>query len=128
MPAKYNVIPRKNPQDRDAPPKYYASFVSSGRTSTRKMAERIAALSTVSSIDTLAVIEALLQVIPQELAEGNIIDLGEFGSFRLRVQSEGSDTAEEVTSRNIKKVKVQFYPGKEIKQTIENTTFEKNSG
>jgi nucleoid DNA-binding protein len=32
-------------------------------------------------------------LIPEELLEGKIVDLGDFGSFRLSIKAEGSDTA-----------------------------------
>ena len=125
MPAKYNVIARGNPRDSDAPKKYYPSYVSSGRKTTRDLSEQIAMISTVSSIDMLAAIESLLKTIPNELAAGNIIDLGEFGSFSLRIKSEGSETPEEVTAKNISNVLIQFRPGKAFKQVINDTEFKK---
>jgi predicted histone-like DNA-binding protein len=125
MPAKYNVVARGNPSAPDAPKKYYPSFNSSGKTSARKLAEKAAGISTLSSIDMLAALEAFLQIIPAELAEGNIVDLGEFGSFRLKIKSEGSDTAEAVSAHNITNVLAQFTPGKAFKQVISNTEFQK---
>lgn len=46
-----------------------------GRKTLRQMAERISQISTVSSADTMAALEALLTTIPQELAAGNIVEL-----------------------------------------------------
>lgn len=127
MSAKYNVVARGNPQNPEAPKKYYASFTSSGKITIRQLAEQIANISTVSSIDTLAVLEAFLQVLPKELANGNIVNLGEFGSFRLTIKSEGSETPEAVTVHNITRVTSQFRPSKEFKKVIENTEFKKAS-
>ena len=125
MQAKYNVIERGNPGNPEAPKKYYASFVSSGKISLRKLAEEIASISTVSSIDTLAVLEAFLQVVPRQMAAGNIVDLGEFGSFRLKIKSDGSATPEEVSASNITNILPQFRPGKFFKNTISGTEFKK---
>jgi predicted histone-like DNA-binding protein len=125
MAVKYNVIARGNPGDPDAPEKYYPSVKSSGRLELRALSKQIAEISTVSSVDTLAVLEALLTLIPRELAAGNIIELGDFGSFRLRIQSEGENTPEDVSAHNIKKVKPLFSPGKEFKQVLANTEFNK---
>lgn len=128
MAARYNVVARGNPANPDAPKKYYASFTSSGKIKLRQLAEHIADISTVSSIDTLAVLEAFLQVVPREMADGNIVDLGEFGSFRLRIRSEGQEIFEAVSASSITKILPRFSPGKEFKKVIENTTFEKASG
>ena len=73
----------------------------------------------------MAVLEALLTLIPREIANGNIVSLGDFGTFRLRIQSEGADTPEEVTARNIINVLPRFTPGKEFKQALSNTEFTK---
>ena len=125
MPAKYNVVARGNPRDPDAPKKYYPSYVTTGRKTTRDLSEQIAQISTVSSIDMLAAIEALLKTIPTELAVGNIIDLGDFGSFSLRIKSDGSETPEAVNANNITNVLIQFRPGKAFKQANKTVEFRK---
>jgi predicted histone-like DNA-binding protein len=127
MSAKYNVVARGNPQKPEDPKKYYANYVSSGRVNFRQLANQIAQISTVSSIDTLAVLEALLQVLPQQLADGKIVDLGEFGTFKLRIKSDGSDTPEAVNAKNITKIMPQFAPRKAFKLVIENTEFTKTT-
>ena len=125
MSVKYNVVAKNNPSNRAAPPKYYPSVKSSGRTTLRQLARQIAEISTVSSVDTLAVLEALLTQIPRELADGNIVELGEFGAFRLRAQTEGAESAEAVTGRHIIKVLPRFTPGKEFQQVLDTASFEK---
>ena len=125
MAVKFNVVSRGNPSDLAAPKKYYPSVESSGRKSVRQLAEQIAQFSTVSRVDTVAVIEALLTVIPQELAAGNIVELGEFGSFWLRTSSDGADTPEAVRASQIKKVLPRFNPGKEFKGVLGNIEFHK---
>ena len=125
MSAKYNVIPRGNPSDPDAPKKYYPSFTSSSKISLRRVAEEIASISTLSTIDTVAVLEAFLMIVPRHLANGNIVDLGDFGSFRLKIKSDGSDTPDAVSARNITNILPHFLPGKPFKQVISKTEFKK---
>jgi hypothetical protein len=43
----------------------------------------------------------------------------------LQVQSEGSDTPEEVSASNIKGAFARFNPGKRFKQVLRNITFQK---
>ncbi|MEJ2750851.1 MAG: DNA-binding protein, partial [Anaerolineae bacterium] len=76
---------------------------------------------------TLAVLEGFLTVLPRTIAAGKIVQLGNFGSFWLRVKSEGSDTPEEVSSQNIINVLPLFMPGKEFKKILKNTEFVKQS-
>jgi predicted histone-like DNA-binding protein len=126
MTVKYNVVERGNPADASAPKKFYPSIVSSGRKTLRQLAGRISEISTVSSTDTMAVLEALLTVIPQELAAGNIVELGDFGSFWLKANSEGADTAESVRASQISTLLPRFNPGKEFKRVLASVEFSKN--
>ena len=126
MSTKFNVVTRPNPLDRTAPQKYYASVKSSGRVTLRELSQQIAEFSTVSTVDTMAVLEALLILIPREISRGNVVELGDFGSFWMRIQSDGSDTLEEVKANNIKRVLPRFTPGRVFRRALNNTEFVKN--
>jgi len=126
MTAKYNVVERRNPSNPDAPAKYYPSVVSTGRVNLRHLSKQIAEISTVSPADTMAVLEALLTTIPHELSNGNIVDLGDFGSFRLRIKTKGADTPEAVTSRNITKTMPRFVAGKEFQTSLDQVAYAKS--
>ena len=60
MSIKFKIMERANPRDPQAAKKFYAIASSDGEVTLRQLAERIAEISTVSSIDTLAVLESLL--------------------------------------------------------------------
>jgi predicted histone-like DNA-binding protein len=125
MAVKFNVVERGNPSNPQSPKKFHPSIEASGRKSLRQMAERIALISTVSSTDTIAVLEALLTTIPQELAAGNIVELGDFGNFWLKVNSEGADTADAVRASQITTLLPRFNAGKEFKKVLGTIEFEK---
>jgi predicted histone-like DNA-binding protein len=125
MSVKYNVVERGNPSNREAPKKFYPSIESSGRKTLRQIAARINQISTVSSADTMAVLEALLTIIPEELAAGNIVELGDFGNFWLRADTEGAATAEEVRGSQITGILPRFNAGKEFKKVLDSIEFEK---
>jgi len=125
MSVKYNVVERGKPGDTVTPKKFYPSVTSSGRRTLRQLANRIAQISTVSSADVMAVMEAFLTIVPEELANGNIVELGDFGNFWLRSTSEGAVTAEEVTHRQVKNLLPRFNPGKEFKKVLATVDFEK---
>lgn len=127
MTVKFNVVERGNPSNQEAPKKFYASVISTGRKTMRQMAGRISEMSTVSPADTAAVIEAFLMVLPQELAAGNVVELGDFGNFWLKANSEGSETAEEVRASNITNLLPRFNPGKEFKKVLATVDFEKGT-
>jgi nucleoid DNA-binding protein len=75
----------------------------------------------------MAVLEALLTVIPQELSRGNIVELGDFGNFWLRTSTEGADTAEAVRATQITGVLPRFNAGKEFKKVLDSIDFVKTS-
>lgn len=125
MAVKFNVTPRKDPRDQNSQPKYYATVKSTGRVDTYGIAKSINSMSTVSSVDTAAVLEAFMNVVPDQLADGKIVELGDFGTFRISVSSEGAEHAGEVSSRSITDVRVLFQPGRRFKRLLDTTEFVK---
>ena len=125
MTVKFNVVERGNPGNPEAPKKFYPSIQSSGRMTLRQLSNRITQMCTVSSPDTLAVLESLLTIIPQELAEGNIVELGDFGNFWLRSNTEGAEELGKVSAGNVTNVLPRFNPGKEFKKVLDTVEFEK---
>ncbi len=127
MSVKFNVVERGKPGDIETPKKFYPSIQSTGRVTTRELAEQAAKISTFSTVDMMAAIESFLSIIPGELAKGNIVELGEFGSFWLKTTSEGAATAEEVQAAQITTVLPRFNPGKLFKQVLDTIQFLKSS-
>ena len=126
MTVKFNVVERGNPSNPEAPKKFYPSIQSSGRVTTRELAERASQMSTLSTTDMMAAIESFLTIVPNELAKGNIVELGDFGSFWLRTTTDGVDNAAEVRADQISGVMPRFNPGKEFKRTLDSIQFNKN--
>lgn len=125
MSVRYHVIERHNPRDMTAPKKFYPMLKTSGRTRTRQLALDMSERSTVSIGDMLVTLEGMLSTIPKELANGNIVDLGEFGTFKLQVKTDGSSSADEVTAKHIHHVSVRFTPGPAFKDALGKIEFVK---
>jgi predicted histone-like DNA-binding protein len=126
MSIKYNVVERANPRDLEAPKKFYSSIQSSGRMSLRQLSQRISQMCTVSSPDAMAVLESLLTIIPQELADGNIVELGDFGNFWLRSSAEGAEEMEKASASQVTTLLPRFIPGKEFRKALGGVEFVKN--
>jgi hypothetical protein len=79
MSINFKVTPKFNPTKPEDPPRYYARVVTAGkRLTTDQFCEQIADISTVSTIDVKAVLNAFRHVIPIRMREGwrlNIVDL-----------------------------------------------------
>ena len=127
MAVNYKAVAKKNPLKQTDPAKYYANIVTTGNLTLRQLAKEISTISTVSVADTMAVLEGLLEVVPKQLANGNIVRLGEFGSFNIQVKSAGADTAKDLSKDQITKTSVKFRPGKEFMQVIDNIEFVKTT-
>ena len=126
MTVKYNVVERSNPSDPEAPRKFYPSIQSTGRVTPRELAELAAEISSLSTVDMVAAIESLMVIIPRELAKGNIVELGEFGSFWLKVNAEAAETPAAVNGSRITNVTPSFRPGKELKRMVADIVFRRN--
>ncbi len=126
MSVKFNIVERGNPGNPQAPKKFYPSIQSSGRMTLRELAEHASQMSTLSTTDMMAAIESFLTIVPRELAKGNIVELGDFGNFWLRTETEGAEAATEVRGDQITGVLPRFNPGKEFKRTLDAIEFTKN--
>jgi len=127
MPITFSVTSKKDPRDQSAAPKYYAVAKSTGRADTNDVAKAIARMSTISTADTMAMLEAFLTIVPDELADGKIVELGEFGTFRISISSDGAEKASEVSAEKITDAHVIFMPGPRFKQVLETLKFQKEA-
>ena len=125
MTVKFNVVERGRPGHSEAPKKYYPSIQSTGRVSMRQLAERASDMSTLSTADMMAAIEILLVIIPDELAHGNIVELGDFGNFWLRSSAEGVEDIARVRGDLITTLLPRFNPGKRFKSSLTTIKFKK---
>lgn len=126
MPIKYNIIGKTNPRDPQAPKKYYANAKADGVVTFRTLSRNIAARSTtVSDTDVLAVLNELTKELAHLLSDGKIVRFGDFGSFQIAISSEGMETEKQVTPASIKSAKITFRPGTDLKEMLNNATYEK---
>ena len=121
----YSVSPRVNPRDKDASPKYYGHVQANGDISLREMSERIQATCTVHKSDVFAVLVALEDVITDALKGGEIVRLGDLGSFQIGISSKGALTEEDHDVSMIKKARINFRPGTALSSILSNLSFQK---
>lgn len=124
--VNYSVVARKNPADIESGEvKYYATAQAKGTTGIDEIAERISHATTVTRADCLAVLAALEEQISDCLQSGEIVKLGDIGTFRISIGSSGSDTEETFTVALIKTPKVVFLPSQNLKKQISSLNFTK---
>jgi len=125
MTVKFNIVARGKPGDKVTPKKFYSSVVATGKVNQRDVAKMAADISTVSPADTAAVIENFLSIITSEIARGNIVQLGDFGSFWIRVAAAGEATEGDVHAASVTNILPRFTPGKRFQQALDAIEFEK---
>ena len=76
-----------------------------------------------SRADISAILYMAVDCMREMLLEGKKIRLGDLGDFSLLLGSKGAETADKFTAQNINQVKVQWEPGKEFKNLIDDAEF-----
>jgi len=121
----YSVVPRINPTEKSAPPRYYAQAQARGDVSIREMAERIQATCTVHKSDVYAVLVALEDVIAEAIQNGEIVRLGELCTLQVSLSGKGAMTEEEYTTSLIEHTKINFRPGKVLANALSSLNYTK---
>ena len=123
MSVSYQLVQRPNPKDRLAPKKYYASVKNSGMTEFESLCTTIADRGTCIKGDIQAALDGLIFTMKQNLAEGRIVQLGEFGNFRMSIGGEGVEFSEDFSVSMIERKKIIFTPGKLLKDMMKTMSF-----
>ena len=121
----YSVAPRINPRDKEAAPKYYGRVQANGDVNIREMSERIQQTCTVHKADVQAVLLALEDVIIDALKGGEIVRLGDLGTFQIGLSGKGSETEEDFSVSLIKKARINFRPGVALAGILTSLTYSK---
>lgn len=117
---KYVIQGKKNPLKKTEI-KYYPQMAPSTPMTLAQIVKRVEKRSTVSSADVKAVLDALQYEVIEALENGNSVRLGDLGSFRLTMKSQGVETVAEAKKKGaqlIKKVNVQFTKSTTMRDTL----------
>lgn len=123
---KYKVVGRRKPGVTEGPMKYYASIVLDGEVGLQEICQEIENTSTVSEADIMAVLTSLVRIVPDKLTQGKIVRLGDLGSLRPSLGSNGMDKEEDVSGHSIKNNKVLFKPGRRITKAMKGADYKKS--
>jgi len=91
--------------------KWFARAIQVGTIESRELAEKIAYSASATVADTLAVIQALVRVMADNLKEGYTVKLDSFGSWKVGIKSAPADEPKAFTvAHNIIGSHVLFLP------------------
>ena len=79
--------------------------------------------SVYSRADISAILYMAVDCMREMLLEGKKIRLGDLGDFSILPGSKGAETADKFTAQNITNVKVQWEPGQQFKNLLEDAEF-----
>ena len=79
--------------------------------------------SVYSRADISAILYMAVDCMREMLLEGKKIRLGDLGDFSILLASKGAETADKFTAQNITNVKVQWEPGQQFKNLLEDAEF-----
>ena len=83
----------------------------------------IGQISAISRGDVLSVISTLTRLIADELAKGNIVEIGELGRLRFNMRSKAAKSVKEFTHNNILPPTLHFLPGMLLKDARRRIRF-----
>lgn len=119
---KIKLQKKKNPQKRTEE-KYYANPVNLGKKTLRDIAHDITGRSSLTRGDIENVLSNFMDCLPHYLRDGFSVQLGEFGTMRLTLSSEGAATEKAFKTETIKP-RVTFTPGVELKAALRENSYE----
>ena len=106
---------RKIVSDSSSPKLYYLRQVplTCGKVDIDVLAAAIEKNCAMTKGDVKHVIEALVEEVQANLANGNKVKLNKFGTFHMTFCCPGTEASDKCTVRNISRVNIRFVPDKE---------------
>lgn len=120
---KFKLVERANPLKKEEPKKFYAQPVYADKVTQKQLAKQLADMSSLSAGDVANVIQNLVEEFPKILTRGGILQLGDFGTFRVTFSSKGAEEKGNFSTETIVP-KISFLPGVELKRQLEAMKFQ----
>ena len=116
---KYKLVKRGNPQNPDAPKKWYASPLSETAQDVKAMTRAATENTTVAPKEMETALELLGNYARQQLLQGHTVRVGDLGTLRITFQSEGVENITDYqASSMIKNARILFTPAKEFREAV----------
>ena len=98
--------------------KYVARVFMGRRVGRDALAAEICNMCTASEADVLLVLRALEDVVARHIADGHVVNMGEFGTVYPVIHATVVDRPEEVKVSTIQSVGVRFMPNRRFAQRV----------
>lgn len=126
MAIRYIVVRHPNPRDPQAKALYYLKEKTVGRFKYVSLIAEMVRNTSLTPYEAAAALDYLFASVTRLLSSGHTVKLGPLGYFKVVLHSEGVDTLEQVSTRQLKRIKLIFVPGKRLRQQIAEMTIEQH--
>ena len=121
---KIKLIERRNPLTPTDPGKLFATQINQGIMEMDTIAREISGRSTTTYPDILSVLQNFLEFLPFVLKLGYSVRLGDFGTIRIAISSEGVENEEDFHTSMIYAPRVRFRASSKLKSEVAKLNFE----
>ena len=119
----FSVFMLPNPQDESKPAKAYAKAQVKEVMTFRQFVAHIAEHGGHKRGQVKGVLSDMCSCLVEQLLEGKKILLDDLGDFWLSISSEGAESTEAFTAKNITGVKIIFTPGEDFENLLGRASF-----
>ena len=126
MAIYYKPVPKKNNINKEAPIQYYPCAIAHDEIDFETLCDIVSSQCSATRADCYMVITALTDVLKDQLLQGNLVRMGDLGTFRTTLSGEPSETAEQVNRHKVTKCNLTFNPSNNIKDAPKKAQFKKD--
>ncbi len=102
--------------------RYQAQRMAQGRMTLAMVESEIVQKTSLARGDVRNAIASLAEVVNSALLAGNIVELGDLGSFNVQANGRMMKTPEEVTAKSIKKPQIRYNPKVAMRKYAQEVT------
>lgn len=102
---------------------YFLEAYKRDRLTTDALCHLIEKMTSLSTGDVLNVLATFTQLIGSALADGQIVELDDFGTFKTNFKSRGKDAPEMLSTADIRAEGVSFLPKPKLKRYLKQLSF-----
>lgn len=116
--VKYSVTPRKNLLKPAEPAKFYANIQATGEKGLDELCEDINGTCTFTRADIVGALAAIEVEAIKTLQNGHILRIGDLGSLRVSVSSNGAETEKDFNESYIKSARLVYTPSVKLREML----------
>lgn len=125
MSLLYVATPRKNPQDGNAPAKYYLQSKIRGHKKHKDILAAAAKNTTLSNKEVDMAVSAFFESLFESLSDGFSVEVESLGTFSTSIKSEGAASESEATAATVTNIGLAFRSKPEVYERVNKFKLEK---